>query len=112
MPFTPYFRKAIRKGVSAVHTEHFGRVAFRALGVKRAKELWEQGFPHLELTREGAQHLYGDLNAAQRTELLKKCRTPEEVAAVVALTKQPSKALKEAAEKRLQEVAPPDTTGR
>lgn len=105
MSFTPQFRKVLRPGVSAVAVEGFGRVVFGTLGLKRAKQLWEQGFPHLSLTREGAQELYGDLNPAERIALLKKCRTPEEVAAVLSLVKQPGKALKEAAEARLNELA-------
>lgn len=105
MSYKPFFEKTTRPGIGAVNSTEFGRVEFKSLTLGRAVQLWHQGCPYIALTPEGARKLFGDMPAAERISLLKKCRTPQEVAAIVALSRTPTKAMKEAEAKRLNELA-------
>ncbi len=107
MRYEPFFRQTTRQGIGSIASTEFGTVRFSDISLERAIGLWEKGFPYLALTAEGARKLYGDLPPAERIALLKKCRTPEEVAAMVATWKKPTQAVLFAQENRLKELEPP-----
>lgn len=110
MQFVPYFKLNARPGIKGVVDDR-GDVIFRNITVAQALELWKRGATYLQLTKEGARHYFGDTTSEERTELLRYCRTDDEVNALLDLPK-PGKGFKAAAQARMATWAvPPASSG-
>ena len=85
----------------------FGLVRFRELPLARAQAMWEKGMGYVRITAEGAKVLYADKTVQERVALLAKCRTVEEVEAILAV--KPGAQIRKAADVRILELTPAPT---
>ncbi len=84
--FATYF-KVVRIVPTIVHTHNHGTVDLRSMDLEKAKKLYEDKFPYLELTEAGKKDLYPEPPAPTATELKADIKTATTRAKVLDLMK-------------------------
>lgn len=99
--YTEFFEK-IKTESNKIKVPNHGLLIMDQLTIEKAKELFDEGFTFLALTKKGATHYFGELKANEIIKLIAKAKCEEDVVSLASI--KACKETKAAATIRLKEL--------
>lgn len=98
MLFHPFF-KIKNSSTTKLHSPKFGVVDFKNLTPDAAFDLWDKGFEHLIINKEGVKTFLIDKSESEIIQLIQKSKSSDELKNIAAAVK--SKKVKQVAKSRI-----------